>query len=66
MVVLNNARSANELLNQRSATTSERQSMQLIKEITGGLTLPAMPYGESTFGSDLSSSFFNLEHRPVI
>ncbi|KAH8093927.1 cytochrome P450 [Cristinia sonorae] len=45
MVVVSNPRITNDLMIQRSATTSGRQSMQLVNDITGGLTLPVMPYG---------------------
>lgn len=45
LIVIGDPRIAHDLLVQRSATTSGRQSLQLAHDITGGLTIAVMPYG---------------------
>lgn len=45
MVILSNARLVQQLLDQRTATTSDRPTMHVIDAIAGGLNVPLMRYG---------------------
>ena len=47
MVVLNTPQLVQQLLDQRTATTSDRPTLYIIDVITGGLNVPLMRYGMS-------------------
>ena len=47
MVVLNTPQLVQQLLDQRTATTSDRPTLYIIDVITGGLNVPLMRYGVS-------------------
>lgn len=49
MVVLNTPQLVQQLLDQRTVTTSDRPTLYIIDVITGGLNVPLMRYGKSSW-----------------